>query len=396
MMHIPNMRPTVMLAVVSTTCLLFAGTTAPKSPEPIVTQLRVPDDGLQPQVAVDDGGTVHLVYFRGEAAHGDLLYVRSTDGGAPFSRPMPVNHQPGSAIATGTVRGAQIAVGRNGRVHVAWNGSGVAMPKVPSGVGPLLYTRLDDAGRNFERERNIIQAAYGIDGGSAVAADRLGRVYVAWHAPGPREEGEANRRVWVVRSSDEGRTFENEEPASEPSTGACGCCGLSAFADRRATLYLLYRSAFETVHRDMFLLASRDGGRRFSSALVDRWNVGACVMSTEAFAEGPAGVLTAWETQGQVYFGRIDRASGQVSAITGAPGTDRTRKHPALAADGAGNLLFAWTEGTAWSKGGSAAWQVFDASGRPSGVAGRADHGVPVWGLVAAYARPAGGFAVVY
>jgi hypothetical protein len=34
-----------------------------------------------------------------------------------------VNHIDGSAIATGTVRGAQIAVGAKGRVHVAWNGS---------------------------------------------------------------------------------------------------------------------------------------------------------------------------------------------------------------------------------------------------------------------------------
>ena len=393
-MHSRNMRPIAMPAVVSVTCVLLAGATAPKPAIPIVTPLRVPDGGIQPQVAVDERGTIHLVYFRGEPAHGDISYVRSTGG--TFSRPIRVNHQSGSAIATGTVRGAQIAVGRNGRVHVAWNGSGIAVPKVQSGTGPLMYARLDDAGKDFEPERNIIQKAYGIDGGSAVAADREGHVYVAWHAPGPGEQGEANRRVWVARSSDEGRTFEGETPVSEPSTGACGCCALGAFADTRATLYLLYRSAFETMNRDMYLLASRDSGRRFSSALVDRWNAGACVMSTQAFAEGPEAVLTAWETQGQVYFGRIDRSSGRVSGITSAPGTDRTRKHPALAVDSNGNVLFAWTEGTAWSRGGSAAWQVFDASGHPAGPAGRADQSVPAWGLVGAYARPHGGFTVVY
>jgi hypothetical protein len=34
-----------------------------------------------------------------------------------------VNSQQGSAIAAGAIRGAHLAVGRNGRVHVAWNGS---------------------------------------------------------------------------------------------------------------------------------------------------------------------------------------------------------------------------------------------------------------------------------
>jgi hypothetical protein len=97
-----------------------------------------------------------------------------------------------------------------------------------------------------------------------------------------------------------------------------------------------------------------------------------------------------------VYFGRIESTNGRVSHATAAPGPDRTRKHPALAIDSAGRVLFAWTEGTAWNRGGSAAWQMFDSSSRPIADAGRADGAVPVWGLVGAYARPGGGFAVLY
>jgi len=281
-------------------------------------------------------------------------------------------------------------------VHVAWNGSAAAVPQVSSGAGPLLYTRLDDSGAAFEPERNMIQQAYGIDGGSTVTADRAGHVYVVWHAPGSSERSEAHRRVWIARSSDDGKTFESEAAASQPSTGACGCCALGAYADSHATVYVLYRSAFETVHRDMYLLTSRDLARHFAGAVIDRWNVGACVMSTQAFAEGPSGVLAAWETRGQVRFGQIDPTSGQVPTITSAPGPDRTKKHPALAVNGHGDILLAWTEKTAWNKGGSAAWQTFDRSSHPSADPGRGDRGVPVWGLVAAYARPGGGFVVVY
>src|SRR5207237_9069893 len=103
-----------------------------------VTVLRVPHGGIQPQVAVGDDGTVHLVYFRGDPHRGDLFYVRSADG-ATFAEPIPVNSRPGSAIAVGNIRGAHLAVGKNGRAHVAWMGADKAEPRAPGGAAPLLY-----------------------------------------------------------------------------------------------------------------------------------------------------------------------------------------------------------------------------------------------------------------
>jgi hypothetical protein len=46
-----------------------------------------------------------------------------------FSSPIRVNGQPGSAIAVGTMRGARLSIGKNGRVHVSWNGSNKATPR---------------------------------------------------------------------------------------------------------------------------------------------------------------------------------------------------------------------------------------------------------------------------
>src|SRR4051794_35838674 len=83
---------------------------------------RLPTGGIQPQAVVDPKGTLRVVYFRGDARSGNLFYTSSTDGGTTFSRALEVNSQPGSAIAAGTIRGAQIALGKGGRVHVAWNG----------------------------------------------------------------------------------------------------------------------------------------------------------------------------------------------------------------------------------------------------------------------------------
>jgi hypothetical protein len=393
---VPNavspINPKVIATVALLVVLVGAGLPARAEQPAGVTLLRTPDRGIQPQVVVDGKGVVHLIYFRGAPEHGDVFYVRSEDGGARFSQPLQVNSVRGSAIAVGNIRGAHLAVGKNGRVHVAWNGSG---GKVEGHQG-MLYARLNDKGTAFEPQRNVIQqAGEGLDGGGSVAADDAGNVYVAWHAPEPNMKGEDNRRVWVARSTDEGKTFAAEKPAYDKATGACGCCGLRAFADRKGTVYVLYRSATERENRDTYLLSSRDKGATFEGADIDPWKVTTCPMSSFAFAEGGPGVLATWETREQVYYAGIDTASGKRSATVAAPGTARGRKHPVVAANSRGQTILVWTEGMGWNRGGSVAWQVFDKEGKPTGEKGRSD-GVPTWSLVAVFARPDGGFTIVY
>ena len=53
------------------------------------------------------------------------------------------------------------------------------------------------------------------------------------------------------------------------------------------------------------------------------------------------------------------------------------------------------TEGMDWNRGGSLAWQVFDKQGKLTGERGSA-RGVPVWSLIAVFARPDGGFTILY
>jgi hypothetical protein len=355
-----------------------------------VSYIRVPNGGIQPQV-VEQDGIVHLLYFSGEPEHGDLSYVQSRDYGRTFSAPLKVNSNPGSAIAVGNMRGGQLAIGRNGRVHVAWYGSSAAKLRSADNRGPMLYARLNDAGTAFEPERNLITSAWGMDGGT-LAADAQGGVFVFWHAPQPGKTGEENRRVWMAKSTDDGKTFAPETVASDQPIGVCGCCGLRAFAGSDGVLRVLFRSATETVHRDMYLLTSKDRGRTFASQKVSEWNIGACVMSTEAFAQSATGTLAAWETEKQVYFGKVN---GGAPIAIGAPGTGENRKYPSLAINSRGETLFTWTENMAWKKGGTVAWQLYDRDLKPEGAVGRAD-GVPVWSLVAAFAKPDGSFAVIY
>jgi hypothetical protein len=372
------------------------GLVFPAFPNPVSTpkvQLqRVPDGGIQPQVAVDQDGIVHLVYFKGNPSQGDLLYARSKDG-KTFSHPIRVNSAAGTAVAVGNIRGARIAVGRRGRVYIVWNGS-LKTGDPSLGRSPMLYARLNDAGKAFETERNLIHTAYGIDGGGGIAADQQGRVYVFWHAPIPGRQGEEFRRVWMTRSEDDGETFQPERIAWEQPTGACGCCSLNAYVDRSATLYVLFRSAQEMVHRDMYLLESTDHGLTFRGSDISKWNVDYCVMSTEAFAIGITGTFAAWETEKKVHFGTINSGMASVTDFIISP-RGSNEKYPSLATNQHGDLLVSWTEGMGWKRGGSLHWQLVDTTGRQLGAPGTVD-GVPAWSLVASYPVRDGNFVVLY
>lgn len=381
--------------IFATSALLWAAK-IPRSSEgrPEVKIIRTPDGGIQPQVAVGRDGVVHLIYFKGPDNAGDIYYVRKGPGDAGFSKPIRVNSFPGSAIAIGSVRGAQIALGRRGRVHVSWLGSDKAQPRGPGNSTPMLYARLNDSGTAFEPQKNVMQFAVGLDGGGSVAADKSGNVYVVWHG-NPDKNGEVNRRVWVARSRDDGRTFEREVAANKDPTGACGCCGLRAFADDRGTLYILYRAARKAIHRDMYLLVSTDHGNTFKSDLVSKWELNACPMSTDFISQDGKNALIAWQTEEQVYFATVAGSGRKLSEAVPAPGQGSDRKHPAVIGNSQGDILFAWTEGTGWKKGGSLAWQVFDKEGRPTEIKGSVP-GLPAWDLVAAFPDPRGGFNIIY
>src|SRR5262249_40111960 len=103
----------------------------------------------------------------------------------------------------------------------------------------------------------------------------------------------------------------------------------------------------------------------------------------------------AWDTADQVYFARIKLGTTEFTDPQSAPGGGKARKHPAVAVNGPGETVLAWTEGTGWQKGGDLFWQVFDRTGKPTGQKGGVDSGIPTGGLPAVVATD-GGFTILY
>ena len=355
-----------------------------------VTLVRTPDGGIQPQAAVDAAGTVHMLYFKGDPARGDLFYVRLPDGAATFTPAIRVNSEPGSVIATGSVRGGQIALGRAGFVHVAWNAS---QPIERDGMKqtPMWYTRLRPGGRAFDPQRAIGSQTRHLDGGGSVAADDAGHVYVVWHAAGAID-GESNRRIYVASSADDGVRFSREVPFGD-ADGLCGCCQLETLVDRRGQLNVLYRAAGESIHRDAMWLRL-DGGKSAGPVRLQAWELPACPMTTFAMTRRGGVIVAAWETQQQIYSAVLTPESRRVSAASAMAGT-AVRKHPSVAVNTAGDTLYAWTEGTAWARGGTVAWELRDRAGARVASASAAGE-VPTWSLVAAVARADGSFLLIH
>ncbi|MGH7967200.1 MAG: hypothetical protein ACREIC_00585 [Limisphaerales bacterium] len=364
----------------------------------LVHLVRTPQGGLQPLVAVDLLGNVHLVYLKGDPKACDVMYAERRAVETTFSTPIQVNTEPGCAVALGTVRGAQLALGRNGLVHVVWNGAQPARDPGAKGA-PMLYARLDKAGRRLEPQRNLMTSTMNLDGGGSVAADSDGNVYVVWHAharEGPDDE--EHRAVYVARSTDDGRTFAPERKVTTSQIGVCGCCGLKSFANQQGNLAILYRSADGAGNRDSMLLVSRDRGASFESVLLGKWHSSTCPMSTPALGLGPHdGLLAMWETEGQVFSRTFSPRRLAPSPPASTPDENPgDRKHPvfALSRTKAPRLLMAWVEGTGWAKGGSLAWECVDlkSNARTRG----SQLGVPAWDFAAAFPEPDGTFTIVY
>lgn len=356
-----------------------------------VTLMRLASGGIQPQAVQDSQGRVHVIYFQGDPSAGNLYYVRFAPDANSNVTPLRVNSVPNSAGAMGTVRTAQIAIGKGDRVHVVWNGLG---PKGENGYPTAYqaYTRLNDAGTAFEPQRNLTTWAKGLDGGGSVAADRAGNVYVLWHALAGAKN-EAGRAVFLAQSRDNGMTFGREKQANPEETGACGCCGMRAFVDSQGILYALYRAAGANVNRDTMLLVSRDKGATFQEKRLHPWNLNACPMSTYTLAENEGQILAAWETRDHVFYSTINPADLSVSTPVSVAG--EAQKHPALIPGPNGKTLLVWTEGTGWQRGGGLAWQVLTRNVTTAPPARKPDV-VPVWGLASAYAQANGKFVIFY
>ena len=336
---------------------------------------------------------MHLICYKGDPANGDIYYGTISPDGESFSSFIQVNDIQGTAIAAGTIRGAQLAVGQDETVHVLWNGSGKSTIQQTdsTGVTPLLYTRKLGKEKEFEPSRNIITKAWGLDGGSAITADEEGNVFIAWHAPVPGLRGEKFRRVWLASSRDKGQTFEEEKIVSDSTHGVCGCCGLQIYTSAE-NIQVLYRNVKDTTSRDMQLITLTKKGAVKNEIMVDEWPISGCPMSSATITSDQTDTYGIWETGGKVNFSILNNQS---LTIFSPESQKKGSRHPFFSALKNGYKLASWSEGTGWNKGGSVAWELFGPN-QESIKSGKIEEAIPVWSFPSSFSNVKKGITLVY
>jgi hypothetical protein len=325
-----------------------------------VRRVPVPSDGISPDVAVSDSGTVFMVFGKNQSA---FLSV-SRDGGKTFAPPKQLN-APGERVLVGHERGPKIALGQDGSIHVVWTDEKSTRVE---------YTRGDSKGTGFSLPRNLRDPGANVDE-ATIAADESGNVLITWldsrNPPDP--ENPLSLPVFYVESRDDGKAFShNQLLRAEPPIRACSCCAHETKVLSPGEFALAFRGAYHNV-RDLFMarISLEKGGPKVSVRKIknQEWHFEACPMSGPFLdrTESPGWILAAWMSDGRVYYAESTNGTQEFSdAISDVTPDSPPANHPIVLANARGEVFFAWEIGR------HIRWQTRDAAGKvlESGDAG--------------------------
>jgi hypothetical protein len=215
---------------------------------------------------------VYVVWHDNSSGEYDIMYRRSTDGGASFGSSMNLSN---SAEFSGE---ADVATSGN-NVYVVWR-------DFITGSGDIYYCISTDRGASFGGAMNLSNTTLS---STAPALAALGNnVYVVWV-----DAVTGNTEIFYARSTDSGASFSapvnlSNSPAFSPDRPAISASGNN--------VYVVWKQAGLANH-DILYARSTDGGASFSAPV----NI-----SAGAFSQVPA--ITA--SGNNVYVVWVDNISG--------------------------------------------------------------------------------------
>ena len=313
-----------------------------------VTVLPVPDRGKPLVAKADAAGTIHLLYNSEDGPR----YAKSADKGKTFSPAISVVDE-GSRKPGLEFHGWDMAVGKEGRIHVAMGTNGWQLG-LPESEWAFHYASLEPGAKAFAPVRNINNKP---SEGFSLAADDKGNVTACW----------LSGKLYANVSNDDGKTF---APAVEidPTYDPCDCCTTSAEYAADGKLAVLYREETKD-ERDMYMVLWDQTQGKVSRTRVSTtlWKIKACPMSYYTLSRTQSGLVAVWPTEQQIYFARLDHRGTLLPPVEiGTPGKAGHRTGMLALSAPDGSTLVAWT------KDHQLGWQFYDAKGQASESAGSA------------------------
>lgn len=213
-------------------------------------------DAIQPQVAVDPKGNVHVVFLH----KGNVAVCSSTDRGKTFTQPAVAIDATGKARG-GRQRGPRIGADAKGNLVVTCPltfDPAEASKKYP--VAELYLTTSTDGGKTWakpirvnEIDRKAPEALHWL----AVAPD--GTAHIAWLDMRDRKRGQD----LFYATARAGKVSKNVKIAQE----VCECCAPGLAVDGKGNPLASYREGGAKESREIFVLRSADGGASFGKGV---------------------------------------------------------------------------------------------------------------------------------
>lgn len=256
----------------------------------------------QPQIAIDEAGTIHVVYGIGD----QVRYRQSQDSGKTFLPPtdLPLVH----AMSLGMRRGPRVAACGSSICVTAIGGK-----QGKGRDGDVLAMRSVDRGQSWSKPVTVNDSPDSArEGLHAMAAGPNGQMCCVWLDLRNRKT-----EVMAATSADGGATWsENVLVYRSPYGSVCECCHPSVAIDGRGQIRVQWRNSLSGA-RDMYFATSLDGGKNFGKAAKlgnGTWPLKMCPMDGGAIATSGDRVVTAWRRDKTIYLiatgDRMERSLG--------------------------------------------------------------------------------------
>jgi hypothetical protein len=258
----------------------------------------------------------------------DLLFARSTDGGRTFSAPLRVNQEAGEIWGFAASK-PRIGVGPTGTIHVYYpaNENSPATGK-PVAVSRYVRSTDQGKTFSKPVRLNThatTDASAFVHGGlshahafGTMSVARDGTIYTYWIDTRAMAKDGDNGMMYSAISNDDGVTFATDREAFPADI--CPCCQLSAVAIDRKVVFVGARRVYGDNLRDATVARSDDGGKTFGERVRlggTPWKINGCPLKPTAIAvdgsfvyaaahsgaEQPAGVYFARSRDGGKSFG---------------------------------------------------------------------------------------------
>ncbi|MDB5157244.1 MAG: hypothetical protein JWR50_1951 [Mucilaginibacter sp.] len=241
--------------------------------------------GQQPQVGVNNGGTIRVAY----GVDDKIFCATSFDHGQTFSTPVLVARVDGMHL--GMSRGPQISSSANCSIITAINKA-----------GNIYWFKLDNRAAKWKPMGYVNDLKNSApEGMIAVSADKNDGFYAVWL---DTRSGGKNQVCFSSLSAKTNKWAPNHLIYKSPDMHVCECCRPSIAVSGNAVA-IMFRNWLNG-SRDMYVMRSADHGRSFSDAQkmgLDTWKLEGCPMDGGGIRIDQSNtVQTTWQRKGDMYF----------------------------------------------------------------------------------------------